>query len=378
MIWTNQIRITALILALGLIGGCKGAPPIAQRAPAQISVPTVDSGTLDNAPYRVEIPTNWNGELVMLLHGYEPKGVPRTGPWPQNEATPTFLSQGYAVAASAYASQGWSVADALPDNERLRSYFASKYGKPRRTYLVGFSLGGHVALASLEKYGDLYDGALSLCGVNIPAARAFDDSVLPSLVAFDYFFPGAMGLASGGLSDPASPAMLDPEAVEAALKTNEPSAAILSRRLEVPRTALAGALMLNYMVLREMQARAGGFPIDNRATVYSGFGNDIAFNKAVRRYSGAQNAMKYLADHANLTGRVNKPLVLQSNNNDPTVPKRFTLIYPALVAAAGHSDKLAVLPSVGEGHCGFTPEQIQGAFETLVSWVNSGHRPANP
>lgn len=378
MIWTSRIRIAALALAVGLIGGCESAPLISQRTPAQIRVPTVDSGTITNAPYRVDIPNNWNGELVMLLHGYEPKGVPRMTPWPQNEAAPIFLSQGYAVAASAYASQGWSVADALVDNERLRSYFKSKYGNPSRTYLVGFSLGGHIALASLEEHGALYDGALSLCGVNVPAARAFDDAVLPSLVAFDYFFPGTMGLASGGLSDPASPAMLDPEAIEAVLKTNEPSAAILSRRLEISRTALPGALMLNYMVLREVQTRAGGFPVDNRATIYSGLGNDAAFNKAVRRYSGDQNAMKYLANHANLTGRVNKPLVLQSNNDDPTVPKPLTTIYPALVAATGHADQLVVLPSVGEGHCGFEPEQIQGAFKTLIDWVNSGHRPASP
>jgi hypothetical protein len=74
-------------------------------------------------------------------------------------------------------------------------------------------------------------------------------------VAFDYFFPGSMGLASGGLSDPASPFMLDPEALEASLKSNETAAAILSTRLEIPRAGLAGALILNNMVLREMQAR---------------------------------------------------------------------------------------------------------------------------
>lgn len=135
--------------------------------------------------------------------------------------------------------------------------------------------------------------------------------------------------------------------------------------------------MLNYMVLREMQARAGGFPADNKTTVYSGFGDDAAFNKAVRRYSGDQSAMKYLADHADLTGRVGKPLVLQSNNGDPTVPKRLTTIYPALAATAGRSDQVVVLPSTGEGHCGFAPEQIRSAFETLISWVKSGYRPAS-
>jgi len=316
----------------------------------------------------------------MLLHGYEPKGVPRAEPWTQNEATPVFLTQGYAVAQSAYASQGWAVADAVPNNEQLRAYFSSKYRKPRRSYLVGFSLGGYVALASLEQYASQHDGALSLCGVNVTAARVFDDA-LTSLVAFDYFFPVAAKLPSGGLSDPASlpqdqGAMI--EAIETVLVSNEASANILSRHAEVPRARLAGVLSLQYLVLREMKVRAGGLPVDNRATVYSGFGDDVAFNKVARRYSGDANAMKYLSEPANFTGRISKPLILQYNNNDPTIPKRYNFIYPALVKAAGHAGQLLVLPPVGDGHCDFAPEQTREAFGKLTSWVNTGRRPASP
>lgn len=374
MTFSMPFCVSGFALSFCLIAGCTSTPPVADHASSKTAAPKMDNGTLGETPYRIDIPANWNGELVMLLHGYEPKGFPRETPWPQNEATPVFLSQGYAVAASAYSSQGWSVADAVPDNEKLRVHFNTKYGNPRHTYLVGFSLGGHVALSSLEKYGKNYDGALSLCGVNVPATKAFDEHVVTSLVALDYFYPGAMGLASGGLSDPASPYMLDPEALETSLKSNEISAAILSTRLEIPRAGLAGALMLNNMVLREMQMRAGGFPVDNNTKVYSGFGDDAAFNKGVRRYSGDQNAMKYVAGNAELTGRIHKPVVLQSNNNDPTVPTRFNATYPALVEAAGHTNNLVTLPSVGEGHCGFTPEDIQSAFGKLTGRV-SGRSP---
>lgn len=377
MISTIQVRAVALAIVLGASVGCASTLPGTHSTPAGIGA-AIDSGQLEGAPYRVEIPSNWNGELVMLLHGYEPKGVPRESPWPQNEASPIFLSQGYAVAESAYTSQGWSVSDALPDNEQLRSYFTDKHAKPNRTYLVGFSLGGHIALASLEKYGDRYDGALSLCGVNVPAAIAFEEGILTSLVSFDYFFPGVMGLASEGLSDSASPPMLDPQAIEVALAENEASATILANRLEIPRTGLAGALMLNYMVLREAQTRSGGFPVDNTAISYAGFGDDVAFNKGVRRYAGDRSAMSYLAGAADLTGRFDKPVVIQSNNNDPTVPERFESIYPALAFAAGTAAQLVSLPSVGEGHCDFSPDQIQAAFGTLVNWVKSGTRPESP
>ena len=377
MISAIQVRAVALALAFGLTASCTTTLPSTQSTPTGIAA-AIDGGQLEGAPYRVEIPNNWNGELVMLLHGYEPKGVPRESPWPQNEASPIFLSQGYAVAESAYSSQGWSVSEALSDNEQLRSYFTAKYAKPDRTYLVGFSLGGHIALASLEKYGDRYDGALSLCGVNVPAAVAFEEGILTSIVSFEYFFPGIMGLAPGGLSDTASPPMLNPQAIEAALAENEASATILANRLEIPRAGLAGALMLNYMVLREVQTRSGGFPVDNSTISYAGFGDDVAFNKGVRRYSGDRNAMTYLAAAADLTGRFDKPVVIQSNNNDPTVPKRFESIYPNLAFAEDPAARLISLPSVGEGHCDFSPDQIHAAFGTLTNWVKSGTRPETP
>lgn len=376
MTW-NNVRSVAFAITIGLIAGNASLATAHQRPKDS---PVLDSGTLERAPYRVDIPVNWNGELVMLLHGYEPKGVLRAMPWPQNEATAGFLADRYAVAQSAYASQGWAVTDAIHDNEQLRAYFSHKYGKPRHTYLVGFSLGGHVSLASLEKYGDHYDGALSLCGVNAPATRVFEDA-LTSLVAFDYFFPHAAGLPSGGISDPTSPAMDQGSvmnAVESALKGNESSANILAAHMQVSRDGLAGVISLHYLALREMQARAGGMPLDNKATNYSGLGDDVAFNKGVHRYGGDSGAIRYLAEAGAFTGSIDKPLVLQYNNNDPTVPQRYYLVYPALVGAAGGKIKPLVLPPVGDGHCDFSPEQIRDAFKNLTGWSRSGHRPASP
>jgi hypothetical protein len=70
-------RLVGFALCLGVVAGCTSAPPIAPSAQNEISAPRTDSGTLGDAPYRIDIPANWNGELVMLLHGYEPKGMPR-------------------------------------------------------------------------------------------------------------------------------------------------------------------------------------------------------------------------------------------------------------------------------------------------------------
>ena len=229
-----MFRAIALVLTVGLVGACTGTSKSTANHENPTGSPVQDSGVLGNSPYRVDIPAKWNGQLVMLLHGYEPKGIPRESPWPQNDATPVFLADGFAVAQSAYASQGWAVTDAISDNEQLRAYFWRKYGKPRQTYLVGFSLGGHVAIASLEQHGTYYDGALSLCGINAPTTRVFDD-VLTSLVAFDYFFQNAPGLP-GSISDPESSPkgqVAVMEAVEAALKSDEASVRRRQKRHEV-------------------------------------------------------------------------------------------------------------------------------------------------
>lgn len=365
------LNVTFLLANLVLLGACA---PLAQK-PAAIIGPIEDVGNIADAPYRIEIPADWNGRLVMLQHGYEPVGVPRQQPWPQNEAAPIFLSMGYAVAASGYSAQGWAVAEAINDVDSVYRHFLSTYGTPKATYLVGVSLGGHISLATLEQRGDAYAGALSYCGVNLPAAMVFDDGIVTPLVALDHYFPQALALADGGLVDPDSPPTADPEAIEAALSSDEANAAKLVTRLEIPRSMLAGAMMLNYMVLREMQRRAGGHPVDNRNTVYVGFGDDEAFNRGVRRYAGVPKAVEYLSQNADLTGRVKAPVVLLNNRVDPTIPARFATVYPELVTAAGRSEHLAVLPQIGETHCDFTPEQISAAFGGLVAWAEGGNKP---
>lgn len=320
------------------------------------------AGALDGVPYRIDVPKNWNGDLVVLMHGYEPKGVPRQNPWPQTEEAPIFLARGYAVAASAFASQGWAVGDAVENSEKLRQFFIKQNRAPRHAYVVGFSLGGLESLATMERYGHEYSGGLSMCGVNESAPDIVARGVVTALVAFDVYFPGVLP----DLADPAAPAMIDQARFEEALKANPASAARLEHRLQETSATLPGALMLYYMVLHEIVQRAGGMPVDTMKTHYTGFADDASFNKKVRRYKGVPSAMAYLASNATLTGKIPAPVVLQRNAFDPTIPSRFDTAYPQLAKTAGNASKVTVLPPVGEGHCAFTHEEIGKAFDVLV------------
>lgn len=359
----------ALLLAL--------PPARAVDASTAVAPPVEDTGTLAAAPYRIDIPADWNGELVMLVHGFEPVGVPRASPWPANEATPVFLSKGYAVAQSGFATQGWAMRDGIDDTERLRAHFVERHGAPRRTWLVGFSMGGGIAVASLEQQPAQYDGVLSLCGANVPGARLAEE-LFTTLVAFDAFFPGATGVPDGGLSGPAAAELGQMDvmnAVTGALPGNPDAAALLAKHMEVPVDAVPGIVSLHALVFNDMRRRAGGLPVDNTRTVYTGFGENAVFNAAVPRHAGDAAAMAYAATAPALTGQVRKPLVIQYNTGDPTIAPRLQPLYAALAHAGGDVIAPLVLPDAGEGHCGFSPEQIGEAFRTLTQWSVTGKRP---
>ena len=74
----------------------------------------------------------------------------------------------FAVAASDYSAQGWAIGEAVADTERLRAHFVARHGAPKKTWLVGWSMGGLVALASAERHPRAWDGVVAMCGVTVP------------------------------------------------------------------------------------------------------------------------------------------------------------------------------------------------------------------
>src|SRR5262245_36049158 len=94
-----------------------------------------ETGTLNDAAFRIDIPAEWNKALVMYCHGYLPASVPpNVNDLRINLLRNSFVTRGYAFAVSAYRVQGWAVKEAIEDTEALRLHFISKYGKPRETF----------------------------------------------------------------------------------------------------------------------------------------------------------------------------------------------------------------------------------------------------
>ena len=132
---------------------------------------------MNGAAYEIDMPTKWNGTLLLYSHGYrEPEVAPpdfapvvttaEPAPgWPTDKTVgQALLDQGYAIAGSAYATNGWAVADGVKADEDLHSFFVSKIGAPDRTIAWGDSLGGLITTVLTEK-NSWVDGSAPLCGV---------------------------------------------------------------------------------------------------------------------------------------------------------------------------------------------------------------------
>ena len=342
---------------------------------ARAREPVVEVEALDGVPYRIDIPADWNRELVLFAHGYRMAHDAAPAQLPRDAVAQLLWSRGYAVAASGYRAQGWAVAEATADTEALRVHFGKRHGKPKRTYIVGLSMGAQVALAAIEAPKADYDGALLLCGVLAPASVFFEDRVFAAVANAEYYFPGFAhpdGFASADAPDAIKDVVL-----EHALAQEPTEAFYLARRFNIQHGDLAPTLSFYYGMYRELRRRAGGNPIDNRATLYTGTDDDLAFNRGVIRLTAEPAAVAYVRSHYTPTGASRTPMLALHTTYDPMVPADMVNDLVRRVRLAGGGERLVVRYVGGTGHCRFDGKQINAAFGELVSWVGSRQAPSS-
>src|SRR6266849_9096897 len=169
------LRLCALLaLTLGMFSSGTAA------AAGSVNV----TGTNDGAAFKIDIPANWNGTLVLYSHGYVVPSCIPTDPTcnpPRDVGDPLtakyLLDHGYALAGSAYSSTGWAVKDALHDQISLLNYFERTYGEPERTIAWGHSLGGMITAGLVQRNPERFAGALPMCGVLAGAVGVWNSSL---------------------------------------------------------------------------------------------------------------------------------------------------------------------------------------------------------
>ncbi len=427
----HPVRHTALTLATVLaLAACGGGDGIPEETRAQDSrnsfVPanptattfdaleaaagdTVDNATtsrwagmLDGAAYRVEVPANWNGRLVMYAHGYAGEGntLEITTPAIRRH----LVQNGYAWAASSYTKNFYDVRAGVEDTNKLALDFnriAAANGRtlaaPTRTYITGHSMGGHITAAAIEKEVQetarnrvRYHGAVPMCGV-------MGDTEL-----FDFFAAAqvtAQALAGQAAHPVTGWSTIAPQ-VTAALFTTFPGTP----------TALGMGYMsvIKHLTGGERPLYNLGVAVGSFAAPWGTFGSDgtvngilnksvldttrftyvidgdaaasAALNAAAQDLSPVADANRLRTDGLRWiptnNGEIGVPVVSLHTLGDLFVPFSMQQIYQKRVAAKGNSGWLVQRAIRGVSHCDFTVAEQVEAFQAMVQWEQGGARPA--
>src|SRR5258708_23566580 len=262
----------------------------------------IEVGDIEGAAFRIDIPANFNGSLVVYCHGYSPNpGKFNSDP---NPAVKVFSDQGFAVAQSGYSQGGWAVKEGVEETEKLRQYFVKKYGKPKRAFVTGHSMGGVITIATLEKYPDNYDGAMPMCGPLASSLTTLKDRLFDTLVVFDYYFPGVIG-SPVNIADSltASPLEFASGVQKAVAADADKRAALLKYTGLASERELVQVVVFFAGIQNELMQRAGGNPFANRDTLYFGTPDDVAVNTGVVRYLAEPQGGAYLRRDVPLLGQ---------------------------------------------------------------------------
>ncbi len=336
--------------------------------------PKAEIGEINGAKFRIDIPENWNGGLVMYCHGYSPVA----GAYKEGKLSPilaVFTDQGYAVAQSGYAAGGWAIQEGVADTEALRRYFTTKYGQPKETFVTGHSMGGFMTMMFMERFPTAYDAGLALCGPLAPTTYFMERGAFDLRVVFDYYFPGALPRPDKIPEDYKN----TPEAAKElqALIDGQPekSTAILKYSGAHNTKDLAGTVIFITYMLLDLQKRAGGNPFDNRNQIYEIPENYNAVNDGVKRYAADPRAAEYIRTWYTPTGKLTRPMLAIHTSYDPLVPVRIPSMYLGLVEQSGSQNLFVQQYVKHDGHCTILANEVAAGFTELRAWKDNGVRP---
>jgi pimeloyl-ACP methyl ester carboxylesterase len=407
-----------VLLAVGLGAA---TPSLASAGPGPGACATTArtlTGTLaDGATYKIEVPANWNCTLFLYSHGYvapgesnpaEDVGDPITGAW--------MLGHGYALAGSSYATTGWAIQQALPDQIATLNVFDQQVGTPAQTIAWGHSLGGIITAGLIQDYPNRFTAALPMCGVlsggvatwntALDSEVAIQQLIDPSLQVVNIQAPTAnleaadqavtnaqatpqgqarIALAAALGDTPGWFTPLSPEPAANDYAAQEQNQYLWDTEIDFPFV---------FALRAELEARAGGNPSwttgvnfaaqlaksPNLAEVialYHAAGlslrADLATLNHASRISADPGAVRYLAKYISFNGQLSMPVLTMHTTGDGLVVPENEQAYASVVRQAGNSRLLRQIFVSRAGHCAFTPAETITAAQVLLNRLTTGH-----
>ncbi|MDK1471873.1 hypothetical protein QNO07_00265 [Streptomyces sp. 549] len=398
------------------------AAPLAPTAQAAGTDTRLEGTLPSGATYLMDVPARFNGTVLLYSHGYRPTSAP-TNPAmnaPDDATKELLLDRGYALIGSSYATKGWAVTDAVPDQLATLDEFTGRFGPARRTIAWGTSYGGLVTTAIAERHADRIDGSLSTCGLLQGGVANWNSTLDPVFALKALLAPGsgiplagleseaaaadaanamrgvvteAQGTAEGrartalaaalhnipGWNDPAQPrpgpddwdaqqanqyqAVMGLVSLPAFTWRHEAESRVggnMSWNTRVDYTAMLGRSPLHKEV-SELYAKAG-----------LSLRSDLNTLKRAPRISADADAVARMAGTSSFTGRLAKPQLDIHTTGDALIPVQAASAHRRAVTAAGSASLLRQAYVENAGHCTFTRAEIAAALHTLEDRVATG------
>ncbi len=419
----SKRKIAGLVLAAGLAAGGLTASTAGAAAASSShcggsgKVTTVNGSLHDGAAYLLECPAGtWNGTLYLYSHGYvtpgssnpaQDVGDPVTRAW--------MLGHGYALAGSSYASTGWAIAQALPDQINTLNAFGSLYGQPATTVAWGHSLGGIITAGLLQDFPKRFDAALPMCGVlsggvatwntGLDAAFAFQKLIDPSVQVVNITDPAAnlkaaeaagaqaqqtpqgrarLALVSALGDTPGWFTPLSPEPAATDYAAQEANQFLWGSQVTFP---------FAFALRAELEARAGGNPSWNTGVNYFAdlaksadfkevkalyqaaglsLGHDVQTLNGSPRIKANPDAEAYLIRNISFDGGISVPVLTMHTTGDGLVVPENEQAYRSAVDRAHRASLLRQVFVHRAGHCAFTPAETVTAVQTLENRLSTG------
>jgi pimeloyl-ACP methyl ester carboxylesterase len=413
-------RTTTFATCLIVFTACLFLSPIAS---AQVGLTKHTGSLADGATYLIEVPANWNGTLFLYSHGYVVPGAANPAEDVGDLATRAFmLGSGYALAGSSYATTGWAIQQALPDQIAVLDLFRLTVGHPKRTIAWGHSLGGMITAGLIQRYPEKFDAALPMCGV-VSGGVATWNTALDAAFAFEVLVAPGSGLQVVNIADPTANLDISEEFLQAAQGTAQGRARIAlaaalgnlpgwftSLSPEPAPTDYTSQEMNQFLwdanvdfpfafaFRAELEARARGnvswntgvdfrqqlaksINLEEVVALYGAAGLDLntdleTLNRAAR-ISADPPAFEYLVRNITFDGQINIPVLTLHTKGDGLVVVQNESAYRHVVDEEGNGELLRRDFIDRAGHCAFTPAETIAAVEKLVDRLNTGrwHEP---
>jgi hypothetical protein len=148
------------LFAAGMLAALIAASSAQAQASIHLTGTTADSGQ-----WIADVPTNWNGTLLLYSHGF---GPPIAADSPDPNTQQALLDRGYAMAGSSYDPNGswWALNSALSDQFQTLSAIEKLLPhRPTHVFAFGTSMGGLISSLEDEHSNGRLQAALTTCGI---------------------------------------------------------------------------------------------------------------------------------------------------------------------------------------------------------------------